>query len=147
MISLSAAPTALRVPSTGNDAAREEHLLRELLTDRRGLVVVLDAQDLVVERFGPNPVSSVYVGRVNIENRFRYNQAFKSVFSMVPSVIVIMLALIPAIMATIGAPAEDGEEAEGEVLHVHGTALMYSASVRTRRGLRRGDPSRNRAGS
>jgi ribosome-dependent ATPase len=60
------------------------------------------AQDLVTERFGPNPVSNVYLGSVNIENRFRYNQAFKSVFSMVPSVIVIMLVLIPAIMATIG---------------------------------------------
>ena len=64
------------------------------------------AQDLVTERFGPNPVSNVYVGRVNIENRFRYNQAFKSVFSMVPSVIVIMLVLIPAIMATIGVVRE-----------------------------------------
>jgi ribosome-dependent ATPase len=60
------------------------------------------AQDLGVERLGPNPVSNVYVGSVNIENRFRYNQAFKSVFSMVPSVIVIVLVLIPAIMATIG---------------------------------------------
>ena len=59
------------------------------------------AQDVVVERLGPNPVSNVYVGSVNIENRFRYNQAFKSVFSMVPSVIVIILVLIPAIMATI----------------------------------------------
>jgi ribosome-dependent ATPase len=63
-------------------------------------------QDLAVERFGPNPVSNVYVGRVNIENRFRYNQGFKSVFSMVPSVIVIMLVLIPAIMATIGVVRE-----------------------------------------
>ena len=64
------------------------------------------AQDLAVERFGPNPVSNVYLGSVNIENRFRYNQAFKSVFSMVPSVIVIMLVLIPAIMATIGVVRE-----------------------------------------
>ena len=64
------------------------------------------AQDLVTERLGPNPVSNVYVGSVNIENRFRYNQAFKSVFSMVPSVIVIMLVLIPAIMATIGVVRE-----------------------------------------
>ena len=63
-------------------------------------------QDLAVERFGPNPVSNVYVGRINIENRFRYNQGFKSVFSMVPSVIVIMLVLIPAIMATIGVVRE-----------------------------------------
>ena len=60
------------------------------------------AQDLIVERLGPNAPSNVYVADVNIENRFRYNQAFKSVFSMVPSVIVIILVLIPAIMATIG---------------------------------------------
>ena len=64
------------------------------------------AQDLVTERFGPNAPSNVYVGSVNIENRFRYNQAFKSVFSMVPSVIVIILVLIPAIMATIGVVRE-----------------------------------------
>ncbi|MGE4372796.1 MAG: ribosome-associated ATPase/putative transporter RbbA [Xanthobacter sp.] len=59
-------------------------------------------KDLVVERFGPNGLSSAYLANINIENRFRYNPAFKSVFSMVPSVIVIMLVLIPAIMATIG---------------------------------------------
>ncbi len=64
------------------------------------------AQDLAVERLGPNPVSNVYVGGVNIENRFRYNQAFKSVFSMVPSVVVIILVLIPAVMATIGVVRE-----------------------------------------
>ena len=64
------------------------------------------AQDLVLERLGPNPVSNVYVGSVNIENRFRYNQAFKSVYSMVPSVIVIILVLIPAIMATIAVVRE-----------------------------------------
>jgi ribosome-dependent ATPase len=64
------------------------------------------AQDLIVERVGPNVPSNVYFGSVNIENRFRYNQAFKSVFSMVPSVIVIILVLIPAIMATIGVVRE-----------------------------------------
>jgi ribosome-dependent ATPase len=63
-------------------------------------------QDLITERLGPNPVSNVHLGSVNIENRFRYNQAFKSVFSMVPSVIVMMLILIPAIMATIGVVRE-----------------------------------------
>jgi ABC-type multidrug transport system permease subunit len=62
------------------------------------------AQDLIVERVGPNAPSNVYFGSVNIENRFRYNQAFKSVFSMVPSVII--LVLIPAIMATIGVVRE-----------------------------------------
>jgi ribosome-dependent ATPase len=63
-------------------------------------------QDLITERFGPNAPSNVYLGGVNLENRFRYNQAFKSVFSMVPSVVVIMLILIPAIMATIGVVRE-----------------------------------------
>ena len=47
-------------------------------------LVLRYAHDLAVERLGPNPVSNVYVGGLNIENRFRYNQGFKSVFSMVP---------------------------------------------------------------
>jgi ribosome-dependent ATPase len=63
-------------------------------------------QDLAIERLGPNPVSNVYVGSVKIENRFCYNQAFKSVFSMVPTVIVIMLIMIPAIMASIAVVRE-----------------------------------------
>lgn len=63
-------------------------------------------QDSVVGSLGPNPVSNVYVGGVNIENRFRYNQTFKSVFSMVPSVVVIILVLIPAIMASIAVVRE-----------------------------------------
>jgi len=69
-------------------------------------LVLRYAQDLIAERIGPNALSNVYIGGVNIENRFRYNQSFKSVFSMVPSVIVIMLVLIPAIMATIGVVRE-----------------------------------------
>ena len=63
-------------------------------------------QDLVVERLGPNPISNVYLGSVKIENRFRYNQAFKSIFSMVPTVVVIMLIMIPAIMASIAVVRE-----------------------------------------
>jgi ribosome-dependent ATPase len=63
-------------------------------------------QDLAVERLGPNAASNVYLGGLNIQNRFRYNQGFKSVFSMVPSVIVMMLVLIPAIMATIAVVRE-----------------------------------------
>ncbi|TDR89718.1 ribosome-associated ATPase/putative transporter RbbA [Enterovirga rhinocerotis] len=41
-----------------------------------------------------------------IETRFRYNQAFKSVNAMVPSVIMLMLILIPAIMSAIGVVRE-----------------------------------------
>ncbi len=37
----------------------------------------------------------------NIETRFRYNQAFLSVNAMVPSIFMLMLCLIPAIMSAI----------------------------------------------
>ncbi len=63
-------------------------------------------QDLLAERLGPNAVSNVYIGGINIENRFRYNQAFKSVFAMVPDIIVMILILIPAIMASIAVVRE-----------------------------------------
>jgi len=43
---------------------------------------------------------------VNIETRFRYNQSLKSVYSMVPSVIMMMLILIPAIMTALGVVRE-----------------------------------------
>lgn len=69
-------------------------------------LVLRYVHDLAVERLGPNPASNVYLGSLNIENRFRYNQGFKSVFSMVPSVIVMMLVLIPSIMATIAVVRE-----------------------------------------
>ncbi|ENN85259.1 HlyD family secretion protein [Rhizobium freirei PRF 81] len=39
---------------------------------------------------------------INIEPRFRYNQAFKSVNAIVPSVIVLVLVLIPAITTAVG---------------------------------------------
>ncbi|CAM5323176.1 Putative ABC transporter ATP-binding protein YbhF OS=Afipia felis OX=1035 GN=ybhF_1 PE=3 SV=1 [Afipia felis] len=41
-----------------------------------------------------------------IETRFRYNQAFKSANAMVPSVIMLMLILIPAIMSAVGVVRE-----------------------------------------
>ncbi|WP_186418722.1 ribosome-associated ATPase/putative transporter RbbA [Bosea sp. CS1GBMeth4] len=43
---------------------------------------------------------------VTIETRFRYNQAFKSANAMVPSVIMLMLIVIPAIMSAIGVVRE-----------------------------------------
>jgi ribosome-dependent ATPase len=42
----------------------------------------------------------------NIETRFRYNQAFLSVNAMVPSVFMLMLCLIPAIMSAISVVRE-----------------------------------------
>jgi ribosome-dependent ATPase len=60
------------------------------------------AQQLIAER----AASSKTVSPVNFETRFRYNQSFKSVNAMVPSVIMLLLMLIPAIMATIGVVRE-----------------------------------------
>jgi ribosome-dependent ATPase len=42
----------------------------------------------------------------DIETRFRYNQAFESIFAMVPSVIMLMLVLIPSMMAAMGVVRE-----------------------------------------
>ncbi|MBB5575971.1 ribosome-associated ATPase/putative transporter RbbA [Rhizobium paranaense] len=39
---------------------------------------------------------------INIESRFRYNQDFKSANAIVPSVIMLLLVLIPAIMTALG---------------------------------------------
>jgi ribosome-dependent ATPase len=43
---------------------------------------------------------------INIEERYRYNQAFKSIYSEVPSTIMVMLILIPAIMTALGVVRE-----------------------------------------
>jgi ribosome-dependent ATPase len=43
---------------------------------------------------------------VTIETRFRYNQAFKSVYAIVPGIIMLMLVLIPAMMTAVGVVRE-----------------------------------------
>lgn len=58
--------------------------------------------DLVAQGQVPPVASSL----VSVETRFRYNQAFKSVFAMIPSVIMLMLVLIPSMMAAIGVVRE-----------------------------------------
>jgi ribosome-dependent ATPase len=42
----------------------------------------------------------------DIESRYRYNQAFKSIFAIVPSVIALMLVFIPAILMALGVVRE-----------------------------------------
>jgi ribosome-dependent ATPase len=49
---------------------------------------------------------AVNLPQVEIGTRFRYNQAFKSVNAMVPSVIMLMLILIPAIMSAVAVVRE-----------------------------------------
>jgi ribosome-dependent ATPase len=43
---------------------------------------------------------------VAVETRFRYNQAFKSVYAIVPGVIMLLLVLIPAMMTAVGVVRE-----------------------------------------
>jgi len=71
----------------------------------KGYVTGLAAQ-YAQEQIAQHAASSGAVSAVNFETRFRYNQAFKSVNAMVPSVIMLMLMLIPAIMSTIGEARE-----------------------------------------
>ena len=43
---------------------------------------------------------------VTIESRYRYNQAFASIYAMVPSIIPLLLVLIPAILMAVGVVRE-----------------------------------------
>ncbi len=59
-------------------------------------------EDLAVESPGTAPPALP----VNIETRFRYNQDFKSVFAMVPGIIMLLLVFIPAVMTAVGVVRE-----------------------------------------
>jgi ribosome-dependent ATPase len=61
---------------------------------------------------------AVNLPQVEIGTRFRYNQAFKSVNAMVPSVIMLMLILIPAIMSAV---AVVREKETGSIANFHAT--------------------------
>jgi ribosome-dependent ATPase len=52
------------------------------------------------------PVGAEPVAPVRIETRYRYNQNFKSVYAMVPGVIMLLLMLIPAMMTAVGVVRE-----------------------------------------
>ncbi|WHQ70617.1 ribosome-associated ATPase/putative transporter RbbA [Methylorubrum extorquens] len=60
------------------------------------------AQQWVIERTGAAATGKT----VSVETRFRYNQAFRSVNAMVPSVMMLLLILIPAIMSAIAVVRE-----------------------------------------
>ncbi|GAA6200647.1 ribosome-associated ATPase/putative transporter RbbA [Aquicoccus sp. SU-CL01552] len=57
--------------------------------------------DLVATETGQSSTSSV-----SIETRYMFNQAFKSAYAMVPSMLMLILFLIPAIMSTISVVRE-----------------------------------------
>ncbi|MCD8523658.1 MAG: ribosome-associated ATPase/putative transporter RbbA [Saccharospirillaceae bacterium] len=49
-----------------------------------------------------SPQSSGLSMPVSVSTRFHFNQSFKSVFAIVPGVVMLMLALIPAMMTALG---------------------------------------------
>jgi ribosome-dependent ATPase len=51
-------------------------------------------------------ISGLQQPPVNVEERFRYNQAFKSVYSSIPGTIMLLLLLIPAMMTAVGVARE-----------------------------------------
>lgn len=66
----------------------------------------------------PNPHTHVSV--VDMPVRFHYNQSFKSVNSIVPGVIMLMLALIPAMMTAVGIVKE---KEYGSISNFHSTPI------------------------
>jgi ribosome-dependent ATPase len=100
-------------PDFGKDLKRERHPEVEALLDganpfraetsRGYLEGVHQAYLARIARDDGQPPPAL---PVNLEIRFRYNQDFKSVFAMVPGVIMMVLILIPAMMTALGVVRE-----------------------------------------
>jgi ribosome-dependent ATPase len=67
----------------------------------RGYAMALSAKYLA-----PQTADTGVANPVNFETRFRYNQGFKSIDAEVPNVVMLVLMLIPAVLATIGVVRE-----------------------------------------
>jgi ribosome-dependent ATPase len=64
------------------------------------------AMALSAKYSAPQTTDSGVANPVNFETRFRYNQGFKSIDAEVPNVVMLVLILIPAVLATIGVVRE-----------------------------------------
>ncbi|MBB4197853.1 multidrug ABC transporter ATP-binding protein [Rhodoblastus sphagnicola] len=49
---------------------------------------------------------TVAASPINVETRFRYNQAFKSIYSIIPGVIMLILMLVPSMLTALGVVRE-----------------------------------------
>lgn len=63
-------------------------------------------QDYLNKYYIEDSTQSLSTLGADIEMRFRYNQAFKSVYAMVPGAMMMILAFIPAIMTSLGVVRE-----------------------------------------
>jgi ribosome-dependent ATPase len=64
------------------------------------------AMALSAKYSAPQTADTSAANPVNFETRFRYNQGFKSIDAEVPNVVMLVLILIPAVLATIGVVRE-----------------------------------------
>ena len=65
-------------------------------------------------------------GGADVVTRYRYNQSFESVFAMVPSVIMMMLVLIPSMMAAMGVVRE---KETGSIANFHSTPVTRTEFI------------------
>ena len=70
-----------------------------------GYVMVL-AQTYLTDQAARGHIAGLRPLPVNLEARFKYNQAFKSVYQTIPSTIMLVLILIPAMMTAVGVARE-----------------------------------------
>jgi len=71
----------------------------------RGYLMGL-AQTYLADQAARGHAGAVQAPPVNIESRFRYNQAFKSVYATIPATIMLVTILIPAMMTAVGVARE-----------------------------------------
>src|SRR4030095_10295221 len=74
------------------------------------------ARDLIAQ----GAPSSSAESPVRFETRFHYNESFESIYAMVPSGIMLMLIMFPAIMSTIGVVRE---KETGSIANFHSTPI------------------------
>lgn len=66
------------------------------------------------------PQASTHAEDVQVAERFRYNPNFRSVYAMVPGIIMLMLVLIPAMMTAVGVVRE---KEMGSITNVYATPV------------------------
>ncbi|WP_296807847.1 ribosome-associated ATPase/putative transporter RbbA [Thiocapsa sp.] len=59
-----------------------------------------------LQTLGADPSAGLSASPVTVETRFRYNQDFKSVYAMVPGILMLLLIMIPATMTAVGVVRE-----------------------------------------
>ena len=64
------------------------------------------AQNYLTDQAARGHIAGLRPLPVNLEARYKYNQAFKSVYQTIPSTIMLVLILIPAMMTAVGVARE-----------------------------------------